>query len=73
MATDSERIELEIPRDRQSGFDPQLIAKYQPRFPGFDENIISMYALGMSVREIIGHLRDLYAALCFTGSDQRRH
>ena len=56
----SGRIELEIPRDRQSSFDPQLIAKYQRRFPGFDEKIISMYARGMSVREIVGHLRDLY-------------
>jgi putative transposase len=60
VATDSGRIELEIPRDRQSSFDPQLIAKYQRRFPGFDEKIISMYARGMSVREIVGHLRDLY-------------
>ena len=44
----------------RSTFDPQLIAKYQRRFPGFDEKIISMYARGMSVREIFGHLRDLY-------------
>jgi putative transposase len=43
-----------------SSFDPHLIAKYQRRFPGFDEKIISMYARGMSVREIVGHLRDLY-------------
>ena len=49
-----------MPRDRQSSFDPHLIAKYQRRFPGFDEKIISMYARGMSVREIVGHLRDLY-------------
>jgi putative transposase len=60
VSTDSGRIELEIPRDRQSSFDPQLIAKYQRRFPGFDDKIISMYARGMSVREIVGHLRDLY-------------
>jgi putative transposase len=60
VTTDTARIELDIPRDRQSRFDPQLIAKYQRRFPGFDEKIISMYARGMSVREIVGHLRDLY-------------
>ncbi len=60
VTTDTGRIELEIPRDRQSSFDPQLIAKYQRRFPGFDEKIVSMYARGMSVREIAGHLRDLY-------------
>jgi transposase-like protein len=41
-------------------FDPQLIAKYQRRFPGFDDKIISMYARGMSTREITGHLRELY-------------
>jgi putative transposase len=60
VTTDAGRIELEIPRDRRSSFDPQLIAKYQRRFPGFDEKIVSMYARGMSVREIVGHLRDLY-------------
>ena len=49
-----------MPRDRQASFDPQLIAKYQRRFPGFDGKIISMYARGMSVREIQGQLRDLY-------------
>src|ERR671912_1590537 len=60
VLTDTGRIELEIPRDRLATFDPQLIAKYQRRFPGFDEKIVSMYARGMSVREIQGHLRDLY-------------
>ena len=58
--TDTGKIELEVPRDRQSSFDPQLIAKYQRRFPGFDDKIISMYARGMSTREIVGHLRELY-------------
>ena len=60
VLTDTGRIQLEIPRDRLASFDPQLIAKYQRRFPGFDEKIISMYARGMSVREIQGHLRELY-------------
>ena len=60
VTTDVGRMELEIPRDRQSSFDPQLIAKYQRRFPGFDEKIVSMYARGMSTREIVGHLRELY-------------
>jgi putative transposase len=54
------RIALEVPRDRRGSFDPQLIAKYQRRFPGFDEKVVSMYARGMSTREIVGHLRDLY-------------
>ena len=49
-----------MPRDRQATFDPQLIAKYQRRFPGFDDKVVSMYARGMSTREIAGHLCDLY-------------
>lgn len=60
VTTDTGRFELEVPRDRQASFDPQLIAKYQRRFPGFDDKIISMYARGMSTREIVGHLRELY-------------
>ena len=54
------RIALEVPRDRQGSFDPQLIAKYQRRFPGFDEKIVSLYARGMSTREIAGHVLELY-------------
>jgi putative transposase len=42
VITDTGQIELEVPRDRQARFDPQLIAKYQRRFPGFDDKIISM-------------------------------
>ena len=60
VITDTGQIELEVPRDRQARFDPQLIAKDQRRFPGFDDKIISMDARGMSTREIVGHLRDLY-------------
>ena len=60
MITDTGELLLGIPRDRQSTFDPHLIAKYQRRFPGFDDKIISMYARGMSTREIVGHLRELY-------------
>src|SRR3954465_14697092 len=60
VLTDTGKIELEVPRDRQASFDPQLIAKYQRRFPGFDDKIVSMYARGMSTREIAGHLRELY-------------
>jgi len=60
VITDTGQIELEVPRDRQARFDPQLITKYQRRFPGFDDKIISMYARGMSTREIVGHLRELY-------------
>ena len=60
VLTDTSKIVLDIPRDRAGRFDPRLIAKYQRRFPGFDEKIISMYARGMTVREIRGHLEELY-------------
>ena len=60
VLTDNGSLELSIPRDRQSSFDPQLLAKYQRRFPGFDEKIVSMYARGMSTREIVGHVQELY-------------
>jgi transposase-like protein len=60
VTTDGGKIEIGVPRDRAGSFDPQLIAKYQRRFPGFDDKIISMYARGMSTREISGHLRELY-------------
>jgi putative transposase len=51
---------LSIPRDRSGTFNPKLIAKYQRRFPDFDNKIISMYARGMTVREIRGHVEELY-------------
>jgi putative transposase len=60
VLTDTGAVELDIPRDRHGTFEPQLIAKYQRRFPGFDDKIVSMYARGMSVRDIQGHLRELY-------------
>lgn len=60
VLTGTGKMQLEVPRDRQGAFDPQLIAKYQRRFPGFDDKIISMYARGMSTRDIQEHLRELY-------------
>ena len=60
VLTGTSKMTLSIPRDRSGTFDPKLIAKYQRRFPDFDDKIISMYARGMSVREIRGHLEDLY-------------
>jgi putative transposase len=52
VLTGTSKMQLSIPRDRAGTFDPKLIAKYQRRFPEFDDKIISMYARGMSVREI---------------------
>lgn len=53
-------LELETPRDRQATFEPKIVGKGQTRFTGFDNKIISMYARGMSVREIQGHLEEIY-------------
>jgi hypothetical protein len=72
VITDTGQIELAVPRDRQARFDPQLIAKYQRRFPGFDDKIISMYARGMSTREIVGHLHDLYGIEVSLNATARR-
>jgi len=60
VLTDSSKVEITVPRDREASFDPQIIAKYQRRFPGFDEKIISIYARGMSTREIVSHLQEIY-------------
>ena len=61
VLSESGAVELEIPRDRAGTFDPKLIRKGQRRIDGMDEKILSMYARGMTVREIQGHLKELYA------------
>src|SRR5580698_7743874 len=53
-------IDLETPRDRNGSFEPKIIAKRQTRFTGFDDKILSMYARGMTTREIQGHLEEIY-------------
>ena len=55
-------LPIEIPRDRQASFEPQLISKHQTRWAGFDDKILSLYARGMTVREIQGHLQEMYGA-----------
>lgn len=51
---------IEVPRDRNGSFEPQIIEKHQTRFTGFDDNIISLYARGLSTREIQQHLEEIY-------------
>jgi putative transposase len=53
-------IVVETPRDRNGSFEPKLLKKGQTRFDGFDDKILSMYARGMSTREIQGHLQEMY-------------
>ena len=60
LKTDLGEIEVEIPRDREATFEPQIIQKHQTRFDGFNDKIISMYSRGMTTREIQGHLKDIY-------------
>src|SRR5436189_694706 len=60
LLTDDGTVEIAVPRDRAGSFEPQLIGKGQTRFDGFDEKILSLYARGMTVREIQGHLAELY-------------
>jgi putative transposase len=55
-------LPIEVPRDRQGTFEPQLITKHQTRWAGFDDKIISLYARGMTVREIQSHLEEMYGA-----------
>ena len=49
-----------MPRDRQASFEPRIVAKGQTRFTGFDDKILSMYARGMTTRDIQGHWEEMY-------------
>ncbi|MCD6197933.1 MAG: IS256 family transposase [Deltaproteobacteria bacterium] len=60
ITTDHVPLEIKVPRDRISSFEPKIIPKHKKRFDGFDDKIISMYARGMTVREIQGHLEEIY-------------
>ena len=53
-------VELATPRDRNGEFEPQIVKKNQTRWTGFDDRILSMYARGMTTREIQGHLAEMY-------------
>jgi len=53
-------LPIEVPRDRNGDFTPQIIPKHQTRFDGFDDKIISMYARGMTTRDIQDHLQEIY-------------
>jgi len=61
VITDSGAVRIEVPREREGTFEPQLIGKHERRFTGFDDKIIAMYARGMTVREIQAFLAEMYA------------
>lgn len=60
VVTDDDTVTLAIPRDRAGTFEPQLVPKHVRRLPGFDQKVLSLYARGMTVREIQAHLEELY-------------
>jgi len=60
VKSESGEMEVQVPRDRKGTFEPQILGKHQTRFEGFDDKIVSMYARGMSTRDIQGHLKEMY-------------
>jgi len=61
VLTDTGSLRIEVPREREGTFEPQLIGKHERRLTGFDDKIIAMYARGMTVREIQGFMAEMYA------------
>ena len=61
VLTDDRPLTLDIPRDRDGTFEPQLIGKHERRFTGFDDKILALYARGLTVREIQAFLIEMYA------------
>jgi putative transposase len=60
VQTDTGPLDLAVPRDRNGSFAPQLVPKRQRRLEGFDDKVLSLYARGLSTRDIQGHLEELY-------------
>lgn len=60
VLSSSDKLEIAVPRDRESEFEPLIIPKHQRRFDGFDQQIIAMYARGMSTRDIQSNLEEIY-------------
>ncbi len=59
--TESGPVTIEVPRDRDGTFEPKLIPKHRRRLEGFDDKVLALYARGLSVRDIQGHLKEIYA------------
>ena len=60
VLTEDGEVTLAVPRDRNGSFEPVIVPKGERRLDGFDDRILSLYARGMTVHEIQGHLRELY-------------
>jgi transposase-like protein len=62
VQSDTGALEIEVPRDRNGTFEPQLVRKRQRRLEGFDDKVLALYARGLSTRDIQGQLEELYGA-----------
>lgn len=60
VKTSTSEIDVEVPRDREGTFEPQLLPKRRRRLPGFDDKVLALYARGLTTREIQGHLKEMY-------------
>ncbi len=68
VQSDDGELELSIPRDRTSSFEPILVPKHQRRLAGLDEKILALYARGMSPRDISAQLKELYGGATISAS-----
>ena len=62
LKTEEGEFELDTPRDREGNFEPQLVKKHQTRFTSMDDKILSLYAKGMTTREIVATFKEMYDA-----------
>ena len=62
IKTEDGQFDLELPRDRDSSFEPKLVKKHQSRFTSMDDKILSLYAKGMTTREIVASFKEMYDA-----------
>jgi len=60
VITEAGTVELDVPRDRDGSFEPKVVKKGQRRLKGFDDKLISLYARGLTVRDIQAHIREIY-------------
>ena len=60
VTTEIGKVTLDVPRDRENTYEPQIVRKHQRRLAGFDEAVISLYAKGMTTGDITRHLSDVY-------------
>src|SRR5262249_32823690 len=60
LQTETAPFDIDVPRDRDGSFEPQLVKKRQRRLAGFDDKVLALYARGVSTREMQAHREELY-------------